>query len=152
MTEGEVVEVLVTQTSTLLTGVGVFFTVISVYLAGLNYFLSEESVITRLIAFLFVTISLLLLMAVMVGAQAQHDGLILRLVELEGAGQLTAAGRAAMSNYRAGVQLTNGALVTIDSAVVYFIWASMGLSYLSLIYLTFVYKWLPRTLPRGLAL
>jgi hypothetical protein len=152
MSEGEVVEILVTQTSILLNGVGVFFTVISVYLAGLNYFLSEESTLTRIIAFVFLSIALALLTAVMVGAQAQHDGLIFRLLEIEAAGDLTAAGRAAIANYHAGIKLNNGSIITIDSAVVYFIWASIGVSYLSLIYLTFIYRWLPRTLPRGLSL
>ncbi len=144
MDEGQVVEILVTQTSILLAGVGVFFTVISVYLAGLNYFLGEESWITRFLSFLFVTIALAMVMAIMYGAQIQHAGLIGRLQELAGQNNLTAAGRAALSNYSTGFQYARGHQLTIDEAVVYFVWGAAALTYVALIYLTFFYTWRTR--------
>lgn len=150
MSEGEVVEILVTQTSILLSGVGVFFTVLSVYLAGLNYVLSEESRFTKFIAFVFVTIALAMIMAIMYGAQVQHAGLIGRLVELKSQGELTAAGLAALGNYTAGFRYLNGHQLTIDEAVVYFVWCSATLTWFALIYLTFFYTWRPRAFPRGL--
>lgn len=150
MSEGEVVEILVTQTSILLSGVGVFFTVLSVYLAGLNYVLSEESRFTKFIAFIFVTIALGMIMAIMYGAQVQHAGLIGRLLELKADGQLTAAGRAALGNYTTGFRYMNGHQLTIDEAVIYFVWASSALTWVALIYLTFFYSWRPRAMPRTL--
>ena len=141
MTEGETVELLVSQTNTLLSGVGVFFTVISVYLAGLNYVLNEESVLTKSIAFLFVTISVGMIMAIMLGAQMQHAGLIQRLQEIEAEGDLTSAGRAALSNYTSGFHVAPGGKVTIDAAVVWFVWSSAVITFAALVYLTFFYKW-----------
>ena len=150
MSEGEVVEILVTQTSILLSGVGVFFTVLSVYLAGLNYVLSEETRLTKFIAFVFVTIALGMIMAIMYGAQVQHAGLIGRLAELDKAGDLTAGGRAALGNYMAGFRYAPGHQLTIDEAVIYFVWCSASLTWVALIYLTFFYTWRPRAFPRGL--
>lgn len=147
MSEGEVVELLVTQTSILLSGVGVFFGVISVYLAGLNYVLNEESVATKIIAFVFVSIALGMVMVIMYGAQIQHTGLIERLVELKAQGQLTSAGRAALGNYTSGYRYMMGHQLTIDEAVVYFTWGSAALTWLALTYLTFFYKWRPSPLP-----
>lgn len=141
MSEGETVELLVQQTDTLLAGVGVFFTVISIYLAGLNYVLSEESFLTKSIAFLFVTISVGMIMAIMLGAQMQHAGLIERLQEIEAQGELTAAGRAALANYTSGFHVTSTGKVTIDATVIWFVWSSAVITFAALIYLTFFYKW-----------
>jgi len=150
MSEGEVVEDLISQTSILLSGVGVFFTVLSVYLAGLNYVLSEESRFTKFIAFVFVSIALGMILAIMYGAQVQHAGLIGRLLELKAEGQLTAAGAAALGNYMVGFEYMKGHQLTIDEAVVYFVWSSAALTWIALIYLTFVYKWRPRALTRDI--
>jgi len=150
MSEGETVELLVSQTNTLLSGVGVFFTVISVYLAGLNYVLSEESALTKSIAFLFVTISIGMIMAIMLGAQMQHTGLIQRLQEIDAEGQLTSAGRAALANYTDGVHLTPAGKVTIDATVIWFVWGSTVITFAALVYLTFVYKWRVNVTPIAL--
>jgi hypothetical protein len=147
MSEGEVVEILVTQTSILLSGVGVFFTVISVYLAGLNYVLSEESVLTKSIAFLFVTISIGMIMAIMFGAQMQHAGLIARLQELHDQGILTSAGLAALNNFMTGFHYSETGELTIDELVIYFVWSSAALTFAALTYLTFFYKWRPNITP-----
>jgi adhesin HecA-like repeat protein len=147
MDEGQVVEVLVTQTSILLAGVGVFASIVSVYLAGLNYFLHEESLFTRFIAFFVMTIILAFLMIMMMGAETQHAGLIARLRELEAQGQLTAAGRASLAN--SGVVIA-GRTMTIDSAVIAFIWMSVAVSYVSMIFLTFFYRWRPSRGAKGL--
>jgi hypothetical protein len=141
MSEGEVVEVLVTQTSILLAAVGVFFSVVSVYLAGLNYFLAEETALTRFIALFFVTIALVMVVVIMYGAQLQHDGLIQRLVELKAQGGLSAAGKAALGNNTVGLRYMQGRVLTIDEAVIYVTWTSAVLTYLGLVFLTFFYKW-----------
>jgi hypothetical protein len=151
MSEGECVEFLVEQTSILLSGVGVFFTVVSVYLAGLNYVLSEESFATRSLAFLFVTISIGMIMAIMLGAQMQHAGLIARLQELADAGQITSAGRAALNNYTGGFHYNAKGVLTIDAAVIYSVWGSAIITFGALVYLTFFYKWRLNVTPISLA-
>ena len=150
MSEGEVVAILVTQTSILLSGVGVFFTVISVYMAGLNYVLNEESLLTKSIAFLFVTIAVGMIMAIMYGAQMQHAGLIGRLEELNSAGLLTSAGRAALNNYTLGVHVMPTGKITIDALVVWFVWSSAMITFAALVYLTFFYRWRPNVTPISL--
>ncbi len=147
MTEAETVELLVAQTTTLLAGVGVFFTVISVYLAGLNYVLSEESVITRILSFFFVSVALGMILAIMYGAQMQHEGLIGRLEEIREAGVLSPAGMAALGNYTSGLRYAKDQQLTIDELVVYFVWCSAALTYAALVYLTFFYKWRPNAVP-----
>src|SRR5690349_20343129 len=103
MTEGEVIEQVVGYMSLLLLGVSIIFTVVSAYIVALNYFVGEALFTARLGAFAFVSLILALLLVVMVGAQNAHDGLIERLRELDAAGQLTAAGRAALANASNGV-------------------------------------------------
>lgn len=147
MTEAETVELLVEQTNTLLAGVGVFFTVISVYMAGLNYVLSSETVFTRSLAFFFVSVALGMILAVMFGAQMQHEGLIARLEELRDTEGIGAAGLAALGNYTEGFRYAKDQELTIDELVVYFVWCSAALTYAALIYLTFFYKWRPNVAP-----
>jgi hypothetical protein len=143
MSEGDVLELLVEHTNLLLVGVGVFFTILSVYLAGLNFVLSNETLFTRSLAFLFVTIALAMLMAVMVGGQLQHAGLIERLVELERSGELTGAGRRFLENSRAQITYPGGVRLSIDDTVLYLAWGSAALCYAALLYLTFAYRWRP---------
>lgn len=143
MSEGEVLELLVEHTNLLLVGVGVFFTILSVYLAGLNFVLSNETFFTRSLAFLFVTIALAMLMAVMVGGQQQHEGLIERLVELERSGDLTAAGRRFLENSRSEITYPGDIKLSIDDTVLYLAWGSACLCFAALLYLTFAYRWRP---------
>jgi len=140
MTEGEVVEQLIQFTNLLLVGAGVFFTILSVYVASLHYILHNERLVTRLMAFFFVSVTLVMLGVVLLGAQSQHAGLIARLQELQAAGQLTAAGGAGVLNATTGWTIA-GRTVSIDQAVVYLIWTSGVLTYAGLSYLTFVYRW-----------
>lgn len=140
MTEGEVVEQLIQFTNLLLVGAGVFFTILSVYVASLHYVLHNERLVTRLMAFFFVSVTLVMLGVVLLGAQSQHAGLIARLQELQAAGQLTAAGGAGVLNATTGWTIA-GRTVSIDQAVVCLIWTSGVLTYAGLSYLTFVYRW-----------
>jgi hypothetical protein len=140
MTEGEAVEQLVEFTNILLVGTGVFFTILSVYVASLHYVLHNERLITRLMAFFFLSVTLAMMGAVLVGAQSQHAGLVARLMELQAAGQLTAAGMAAVHNSETG-WILGGMLLSIDQAVVYLIWTCGILTYIGLYYLTFIYRW-----------
>lgn len=143
MNEAEVVEQLVGFTNTLLAGVSLIFSVVSAYVVALNYFIGSSNFMARLGSFLFVTLILGMLLVVMAGAAATHAGLTARLVELEAAGDLTAAGRAVLANTQA--EFTNG--YSIDAVVRMCVWAGLGFVYLALVYLTFLHKWTPDSIP-----
>lgn len=133
MSEGEVVEQLIEYMSILLLGVSLIFTVVSAYIVALNYFVGEAMLIARVGAFSFVALILGLLIAVMMGAEQTHAGLIARLQEIEAAGQITAAGRAALENAREG----------IDGLVRAMLWTGMISVYAVLGYMTFLHRWKP---------
>lgn len=133
MSEGEVMEQVIEYMSLLLLGVSIIFTVVSAYIVALNYFVGEAMFSARLGAFAFVSLILALLLVVMIGAQSAHDGLIERLRELDAAGQLTAAGRAALANATGGV----------DWAVRALTWIGMIAVYAALAYMTFIHRWKP---------
>ena len=133
MTEGEVVEQLIGYMSLLLLGVSIIFTVVSTYIVALNYFVGDANFIARLGAFAFVSLILILLLVVMLGAEGTHAGLIARLAEFEANGQLTAAGRGALENARGG----------IDGIVRVLLWLGMISVYAALAYMTFIHRWKP---------
>ena len=133
MSEGEVVEQLIEYTNVLLFGVSIIFTVVSAYIVALNYFVGEALLLARVGAFAFVSLILGLLLVVMIGAEANHAGLIARLRELDAASELTSAGRAMLSN------ATNGT----DDVVRALLWAGMLSVYAVLGYMTFLHRWKP---------
>ncbi|MGE3250254.1 MAG: hypothetical protein AB7J28_09105 [Hyphomonadaceae bacterium] len=143
MTEAEVVEQLVEFTNILLAGVSVLFTVVSAYIAALNYFIGTANFTARAGAFAFVTLILAMLVFVLMGAQATQAGLVARLHELAGRGELTAAGQSILAN--SAPDQTGG--LSIDDAVRLFTWAALGLIYFALYYLTFVHRWRPDAVP-----
>lgn len=143
MTEAEVFEQLVQFTNLLLAGVGVFFTVISAYVAALNYFIGGASFLARLAAFLFVTFVLAMLASVMWGAQALQDGLIARLEEIRDESGLSAAGRAALANAQGG----DLGGFSIDAIVRYGVWGAVAIIALVFIYLTFFHRWRAEIVP-----
>lgn len=140
MSEAEILQQLAGFTDTVLAGISVFFTVISAYVAALNYFIGRASVLGRTTAFLFLTFILGLLMAVMQGAQALHNGLIAALSELEPAG-LGAAGRAALANAEASMLVLAGQVYSVDAIVRVGLWGGVALTYVGLFFLTFVFRW-----------
>lgn len=133
MSEGEVVEQLIEYTNVLLFGVSIIFTVVSAYIVALNYFVGEALLLARVGAFAFVSLILGLLLVVMIGAEANHAGLIARLQELHDTNQVTSAGRALLSN------ATNGT----DDVVRALLWAGMLSVYAVLAYMTFLHRWKP---------
>ena len=144
MTEGEVVEQLVNFTEILLVGVSLIFSVVSAYVVALNYFIGSSNFLARFGSFAFISLVLGMLLAVMLGAQSTHTGLIARLLELESAGDLTAAGRALLANSTAGSGgLIFGANQSVDAFIQMCVWAGLGFVYIALGYLTFVHPWRP---------
>jgi hypothetical protein len=137
MSEAEVVEQLVQFTELLLAGVSVFFTVISAYVAALNYFIGTANLAARMLAFVFICVILAMLAVIMLGAQLQHDGLIARLLEIQEESGLSAAGRAALAN--AAAEDMGG--FSVDTLVRYGVWGVMALVGMVFFYLTFLYRW-----------
>lgn len=133
MTEGEVVEQTINYMNILMLGVSLIFTVVSAYIVALNYFVGEAMFTARLGAFAFISLILVLLLVVMIGAVNTHTGLIERLREIAAEGNLTAAGRHVMANAENGV----------DSMVRLLLWVGMISVYAVLAYMTFMHRWKP---------
>lgn len=148
MSEGEVVSELVEFTNILMVGVSLIFSIVSAYVVALNYFIGSSNLLARFGSFVFVTLILGMLMAVMAGAQTTHSGLIARLHELEAQGSLTAVGRAVLENATPEwISALTGNRYSIDGVVRACVWAGLGFVYLSLAYLTFLHRWTPDAIP-----
>lgn len=148
MSEAEVVGELVEFTNILLAGVSLIFTIVSAYVVALNYFIGSSNFMARLGSFVFVTLILGMLIAVMMGAQATHAGLVARLHELAAQGDLSAAGRAVLANAEpAWVGALTGHRYSIDEIVRVCVWSGLGFVYLALAYLTFLHRWTPDAIP-----
>jgi hypothetical protein len=142
VSEADVVQELVEFTNVLLSGVGLIFSIVSAYVVALNYFIGEANFMARLSSFTFMTLVLGMLMMVMMGAQETHAGLVARLVELQAQGQLTAAGRALLSNAAPEwVGVLTHRRYSIDDIVTTCVWVGLGFVYVGLAYLTFLHKW-----------
>lgn len=133
MSEGEVIEQMVSYMSLLLAGVSIIFTVVSTYIVALNYFVGDARLVARVGAFAFVSLILTLLLTLMIGAESVHAGLVDRLIELQAAGELTAAGRSALVNATTGV----------DGLVRTLLWTGMLSVFAVLAYMTFLHRWKP---------
>jgi hypothetical protein len=136
MTEGEVLDRLVEFLNVLLAGISVFFTIVSAYVAAMHYFLRKERFIGRIAAFGFFVFIMALLIVVMTGAQQLHAGLIDRLRELQAAGGLTAAGKAALGNATASDQG-----YSLDGIVNLALLVGVALTVFAIFMITFVSPW-----------
>jgi hypothetical protein len=134
MTEGEVIDRLVEFLNVLLAGISVFFTIVSAYIAGMHYFLRKEAFLGRIAAFGFFLFMMALLIVVMSGAIELHAGLIARLREIDAAGELTAAGRAALAN----AQDAKGTGYSLDGVVNLALLVGVALTIMGLFVLTFM--------------
>lgn len=145
MNEAEVVAELNNFTEVLLAGISVFFTVISAYVAALNYFIGTANFAGRLCSFVFITIVLGMLSALMFGAQFTHQGLIDRLNEIREERGLSAAGRAVLANASADAMFGNA--LSMDDVIRTGVWSSAALIYIALAYLTFIHRWKTDVVP-----
>ena len=105
MTEADAIEQLVEFQNVLLTGVTVYFTIISAYVVGLYAFLDEAGFLLKFFAFLFLSVSLLFLGALFFGAANFQTGLVdvLRELNASDTASLSPAGRAALANADSGI-------------------------------------------------
>lgn len=140
MSEADILQALAGFTDTVLLGLSVFFTVVSAYVAGLNYFVRRSPVLGRACAFVFLSFILALLLMVMAGAQGLHDGLMAALRDLPPA-SVSPAGRAAIANADAEIMTFSGHIFSVNALVRYGLWIGMGLTYAGLFFLTFVFRW-----------
>ncbi|HVY85424.1 MAG TPA: hypothetical protein VG943_09850 [Caulobacterales bacterium] len=146
MSEADVVAQLVSFTDILLAGVSVYFTIVSAYVAGLNYFVGRANWAGRLAAFFFFSFVMGVLIVVLVGARRTQLGLIARLQELQAAGDLTAAGRAILNNATQSVPGLESLHIwresaSIDGLVVSGLWGGFALTYVGVFALTFLFRW-----------
>lgn len=147
MSEAEVVEQLVEFTTILLAGVSVYFTIVSAYTAAMNYFIGGANFAARLFAYVFVGVVLSMLVIVMFGAVQTHAGLVARLVELDAAGQLSAAGKAVLANAEGDMIDIAGRTLSIDTFVRGAIYVVLASTYIALFYMTFVHRWSTEVTP-----
>jgi hypothetical protein len=148
MSEGEVVAQLVEFTNILLLGVSLIFSVVSAYVVALNYFIGQANFLARLGSFAFMTLVLGMLLVTMMGAEATHSGMVARLQELDGAGQLSVAGKALLTNAMPDERwaLMDHAY-SIDEIIRVCVLGGLGMVYLALAYLTFLHPWRPDVVP-----
>lgn len=136
MTEADILNRLIDYSALTLNGIGVFFTVISAYAAGLYYFINRAAFIGRLAAFVFFSVILIILSLVFVGASHVQAALVQTLADLAQQGPVSPAAAAVLANANAiyaGLSTDNwirGAML-IGLAVAYF----------ALFYLTLLYNW-----------
>ncbi|MET0545480.1 MAG: hypothetical protein ABWZ40_04135 [Caulobacterales bacterium] len=136
MTEGEILERLVDFADLTLNGIGVFFTVISAYAAALYYFVNRSAFLGRLVAFVFFSVTLGILVLLFVGSAQLQGALIVTLSDLSKTTPLTAAGAAAIANATA----TFGGLST-DAWLRLAMLVGFGAAYITLFYLTLFHNW-----------
>jgi hypothetical protein len=153
MSEAETIEQLIGFTDILLAGLSVFFTIVSAYIAALNYFIRRASFLTRAGAFFFFSFVLGMLILVMVGARRAQWGLVGNLEQIQaGGGQLSPAGDAMLANARSTEGLLPGVdqlpidqlwreSLSLDGALVIMVWLGFALTYLALFLMTFVFRW-----------
>ena len=119
MSEADVIEQMVEYLNVLLTGVSVFFTVVSAYVVAIWVFLRHAGVMLRIFSFLFLTFVLAFLIRVAAGAQELHDGFIATLAELERTAGLSPVGQAALDNTRTGVDALVSQSLFGGAAIIY---------------------------------
>jgi hypothetical protein len=150
MSEADVVDKLVEFTQVTLAGVSVYFTIVSAYVAALNYFIGSAAMVARLLAFLFFCVVLGMLVAVMAGAQVTHAALIARLRELNATGELSAVGKALLTNTEGTAIAYAGYAFSIDALIQGIVYAVLGITFVALFFMTFFHRWQQETVPVAL--
>lgn len=134
MTEAEITEQMVMMMELTLSGISVFFTIVSAYTVALYYFLHRAPVGLKLTAFGFFTLTLIFLAAFAVNSFSHAAGLQEALIDLGSRGRLSPVGERALGS---GV-LARG---FIDEMIRAMTWIGMALVYLALFHFTFFHRW-----------
>lgn len=136
MTEADILNRLIDYSELTLNGIGVFFTVISAYAAGLYYFINRAAFVGRLAAFIFFSVTLVILSLVFLGASHVQAALVESLSILAQQGTLSPPAAAALANART----IYGGLST-DDWIRWSMLAGFGVAYFALFYLTLLHNW-----------
>lgn len=132
MTESDILPLLVEFMHVLLAGIGIYFTIVSAYLAGLFGFLARASLLLKVVAFLFFTLVFGFLMQFNYGAGIFQAGLVQTLADLEASGvQLSTGGQVALESARTG----------LNQKVRLALWLGSIATYIAMFYLTFFHNW-----------
>ncbi|MFZ5617862.1 MAG: hypothetical protein ACOZAA_11150 [Pseudomonadota bacterium] len=134
MTEAEITEQMVMMMDLTLSGISVFFTIVSAYTVALYYFLYRAPVGLKLTAFAFFTLTLIFLVAFAVNSFSHAGGLQEALVELGSKGDLSPVGERALGS---GL-LARG---FVDQVIRTMTWVGMALVYFALLHFTFFHRW-----------
>jgi hypothetical protein len=141
VTEAEITEQMVMMMDLTLSGISVFFTIVSAYTVALFYFLGRAPIGLKATAFGFFTLTLLFL-AIFALNSFQHAGALQSaLVALGAEGSLSPVGRRAVEPG----WLARG---IVDQAIRALIWTGMALVYFALAYFTFFHRWAAKTAAR----
>lgn len=136
MTEAEILNRLIDYSELTLNGIGVFFSVISFYAAGLYYFINRAAFVGRLAAFIFFSVTLVILSLVFFGASQVQAALVQCLADLARQGPLSPPAAAALAN-----ATTLYAGLSTDAWIRYAMLIGFGVAYFALFYLTLLHNW-----------
>lgn len=136
MTEADILNRLIDYSELTLNGIGVFFSVISFYAAGLYYFINRAAFIGRLAAFIFFSVTLVILSLVFFGASQVQGALVQSLAQLAQQGPLSPPAAAALAN-----AMTLHAGLSTDAWIRFAMLIGFGVAYVALFYLTLLHNW-----------
>ncbi|MFO1186384.1 MAG: hypothetical protein U1E87_02350 [Alphaproteobacteria bacterium] len=133
MTEAEITEQIVMMMDMTISGLAVFFSMISAYIVALFFFIHRAPIVLKLVAFVFFTLAVGFLLVFMRGTFDHSDALLAALADLDKAGTLGPVGKAALAR-GVGPQ-------SVDAMIQNVMLGGLALVYLALIYLTFFRRW-----------
>ncbi len=134
MNEADITEQMVMMMDLTLSGVSVFFSIVSAYIVALFYFLRRAPFGLKLTAFIFFTLTMLVLAVFAANSFSHAASLQAALVDLGRRTELSPVGATAV---REGV-VNRGLL---DEAIRLMSWGGMSLIYAVLTYFTFFHRW-----------
>jgi len=134
MSEAEITEQMVMMMNLTLTGISIFFSIVSAYIVALFYFLRRAPFGYKLTAFGFFTFTLLFLSAFAANSFNHAAALQDALVALGRHSELSPVGAAAV----AAGPLSR---LFFDIAIRNLTWAGMAMVYMTLAYFTFFHPW-----------
>jgi hypothetical protein len=142
MTEAEITEQMTMMMDLTLSGISVFFTIVSAYTVALFYFLGRASTSLKLTAFGFFSLTLMFLAVFAYNSFNHAAALREALVELGSKVDLSAVGDKAIGDgvYGRG---------ELDKLIRGMMWLGMGLVYVALFHFTFFHDWAKRAEKRA---
>lgn len=132
MSEAELIHARLGTLSVILTILSMMFTLVSAYLAGLNYFLGRSPLPIKLTAFALVSLGFLFLGGITFSLQPLHDGVLV-------AWELQTRTATGVPTLRPSPLPTGS--IEVQSVGKWLGWSFATIIYLALFYLTFVFDW-----------